>query len=116
MLTRRACRDQGRDRRGEVTLSRIETRAEVSEYSDQVSLVNPTRPAGARRRRLSQDEERAIAQLYAETSTPTAGIRARVGIGDTSVDRAVRRHRGTRRRGTGPSAQSQPRRTTASAA
>jgi transposase-like protein len=47
---------------------------------------------GSRRRRLSKDEVRDIARLYAETSTPASEIRERFGIGDSSLYRVVQRH------------------------
>jgi len=59
--------------------------------------------AKVRRRRLSQDDERAIARLYAETRTPTAEIRERFGIGESSLYRVVQRHGVALRGRTGPS-------------
>jgi transposase-like protein len=53
--------------------------------------ASATRPAGSRRRRLSPDEERDIARLYADTSTPTSAIRERFGIGESSLYRVVQR-------------------------
>jgi transposase-like protein len=41
------------------------------------------------RRRLSVDQQREIARLYAETSTPTSEIRKRFGIGESSLYRIV---------------------------
>jgi transposase-like protein len=56
------------------------------------ALASATRPAGSRRRRLSPDEERDIARLYADTSTSTSEIRERFGIGDSTLYRVVQRH------------------------
>ena len=97
-------------------MSIVETTEDGSADTGQQSLANTTRPAGSRRRRLTQDEERAIARLYAETSTPTAEIRERFGIGESSLYRVVQRHGVALRGRTGPSTQSQPPRTTTSAA
>jgi len=94
----------------------VETGVDGSADTDQESLANTTRQARSRRRRLSQDEERAIARLYAETSTPTADIRERFGIGESSLYRVVQRHGVALRGRTGSSTQSKPPRTTASAA
>jgi len=47
------------------------------------------KPGGSRRRRLSTDEGREIARLYAETNTLTSDIRARFGIGESSLYRIV---------------------------
>ena len=49
-------------------------------------------PVGSRRRRLSPDEKRDIARLYADTSMPTSDIRERFGIGESSLYRVVQRH------------------------
>jgi transposase-like protein len=80
-----------------------------------LSIVEPTehtyaenaqesraRPNGSRRRRLSEDEKREIARLYAQTSTPTSEIRDRFGIGDSSLYRIVQRE-GLALRGRTPS-------------
>jgi transposase-like protein len=45
-----------------------------------------------RRRRLSPDEQRKIARLYADSSTPTAEIRDRFGIGESSLYRVLQRY------------------------
>jgi transposase-like protein len=50
-----------------------------------------SRPALIRRARVSKDEEREIARLYAETATPISEIRERFGIGDGSLYRVLQR-------------------------
>jgi transposase-like protein len=45
----------------------------------------------SRRRRLTLDEEREIARLYAETGTSTSQICAQFGIGESSLYRVVQR-------------------------
>jgi transposase-like protein len=67
----------------ESNLSIVEPSAETAETA--------TRTAGSRRRRLNQDEEREIARLYGQTSTPTSEIRDKFGIGDSSLYRVVQR-------------------------
>ncbi len=57
----------------------------------QETRASGARSNGSRRRRLNQDEEREIARLYAETSTPTSEIRERFRIGDSSLYRVVQR-------------------------
>jgi transposase-like protein len=51
----------------------------------------PNRPDARRRPRLSKDEEREIARLYAENIMTTSQIREQFGIGDGSLYRAVQR-------------------------
>jgi transposase-like protein len=41
---------------------------------------------------LSPDEQREIARLYADSSTPTAEIRDRFGIGESTLYRVLQRH------------------------
>jgi hypothetical protein len=53
---------------------------------------------GARRQRLSLDEQREVARLYADTSISTAEIRAQFAIGESSLYRVVQRQ-GVRLRG-----------------
>jgi transposase-like protein len=66
--------------------------ADTSAESPTEARASATRPAGSRRRRLSPDEQRDIARLYADTSTPTSEIRERFGIGESSLYRVVQRH------------------------
>lgn len=56
------------------------------------------RPGGAPRGRLSPEQEREVARLYAEGSLPTSAIRQRFDIGESSLYRIVQRH-GLPRRG-----------------
>jgi transposase-like protein len=56
------------------------------------------RTRGSRRPKVSLDEEREIARLYADPSTPTSEIRARFGIGESSLYRIIQRQ-GTPLRG-----------------
>src|SRR5713226_6535379 len=65
---------------------------DTSAESPTEALPSAIRPAGSRRPRLSPDEERGIARLYADTSTPTSEIRERFGIGESSLYRVVQRH------------------------
>ena len=65
---------------------------DTSAESPSEALASATRPAGSRRRRLSPDEERDIARLYADTSMSTSEIRERFGIGESSLYRVVQRH------------------------
>ena len=62
----------------EPDLSTVENKEEGSADSAE----NP--PARSRRRRMSEDEAREIARLYAEDSASTAEIRQRFGIGESS--------------------------------
>ena len=49
------------------------------------------RSSGSRRRRLSPEEQREVARLYADGSLPTSQIRDRFGIGESSLYRIVQR-------------------------
>src|SRR6266487_1301570 len=44
------------------------------------------------RRKLSEDQEREVTRLYAETETPVSEISKRFGIGESSVYRVAQRH------------------------
>ncbi|HEX8968591.1 MAG TPA: helix-turn-helix domain-containing protein, partial [Chloroflexota bacterium] len=44
------------------------------------------------RRKLSDDQEREVTRLYAETETPVSEISKRFGIGESSVYRVAQRH------------------------
>jgi len=89
-------------------LSTVETGDDRSADSGQELPASTTRRDGSRRRRISQDEEREIARLYADNSTSTAEIRQRFGIGDSSLYRVVQRHGVALRGHTGLSTQSKP--------
>ena len=58
-----------------------------------------TERARQRRRRLTQDEQREIARLYAEPNASAHDIRERFGIGDSTLYRVLSRF-GVSRRGT----------------
>jgi len=73
-------------------LSIVNGSHDTSAESSTEALASATRPAGSRRRRLSPDEERDIARLYADTSMTTSEIRERFGIGESSLYRVVQRH------------------------
>src|SRR5919199_4452113 len=48
--------------------------------------------SGGTRRRLTSEQQREIARLYSETGTPTAEIRERFGIGESSLYRVLQKH------------------------
>ncbi len=73
-------------------MSTVETGEDRSAHSGQELPASTTRRGGSRRPRISHDEEREIARLYADNSTSTAEIRQRFGIGDSSLYRVVQRH------------------------
>ncbi len=73
-------------------MSIVDGSQDTSAVSPTEGLAGATRPAGSRRRRLSPDEERDIARLYADKSTSTSEIRERFGIGESSLYRVVQRH------------------------
>jgi transposase-like protein len=54
-------------------------------------LERTAEPERAARRRLSPGQQREIARLYAESTTPTSEIRERFGIGESSLYRIVQR-------------------------
>src|SRR5690242_18413444 len=49
------------------------------------------RASGVTRRRLTSEQQREIARLYGETGTPTAEIRERFGIGESSLYRVLQK-------------------------
>jgi transposase-like protein len=73
-------------------LSIVEGIQNTSAENASAIRASAVRPAGSRRRRLSPDEQRDIARLYANTSMPTSEIRERFGIGESSLYRVVQRH------------------------
>jgi len=73
-------------------LSTVEIGEDRSAESGKELPASTTRRGGARRRRITQGEEREIVRLYADNSTSTAEIRLRFGIGDSSLYRVVQRH------------------------
>jgi transposase-like protein len=72
-------------------LSIIEPVEDVSTEDAHETQGSKVKPGGSRRRRLTTDEGREIARLYAETDTPTSDIRDRFGIGESSLYRIVQR-------------------------
>jgi transposase-like protein len=72
-------------------LSIVEPVEDVSTEGAHETQGSKVKPGGSRRRRLSTDEGREIARLYAETNTLTSDIRARFGIGESSLYRIVQR-------------------------
>src|SRR6195256_4308740 len=48
--------------------------------------------AATTRRKLSDQQEREVTRLYAETETPVSEISKRFGIGESSVYRVAQRH------------------------
>jgi transposase-like protein len=64
---------------------------DVSAQTVQQSQPGDIRPARATRRRLSPEQQREVARLYAENTTPTSEIRKRFGIGESSLYRIVQR-------------------------
>jgi transposase-like protein len=54
-------------------------------------LERTAEPERATRRRLSPEQQREIARVYAESTTPTSEIRKRFGIGESSLYRIVQR-------------------------
>src|SRR6478609_5647962 len=44
------------------------------------------------RRKLTEDQEKEVTRLYAETETPVSEISKRFGIGESSVYRVAQRH------------------------
>jgi transposase-like protein len=72
-------------------LSIVEPVEDVSTEGAYEAQGSKVKPGGSRRRRLSTDEGREIARLYAETNTLTSDIRARFGIGESSLYRILQR-------------------------
>jgi hypothetical protein len=72
-------------------LSIVEPVKDVSTDGAHETQGSKVKPGGSRRRRLTTDEGREIARLYAETNTLTSDIRARFGIGESSLYRIVQR-------------------------
>jgi transposase-like protein len=68
------------------------------------------------RRKLSEDQEREVTRLYAETDTPVSEISKRFGIGESSVYRVAQRHGASLRGRTGAAAGGGARTTTTSGA
>ena len=73
------------------------TRAEPQEHGPAASMedtqtqASAARPTASPRRRLNPDQAGEVARLYAEGSVSTAEIRARFGIGESSLYRILQR-------------------------
>ena len=92
-------------RAGMLGCEQVQQTLPSDERENQLTIVGPTKDAlvegvqgvhastsrsdRRRRRRLSQAEALEIARLYAQTNTPTAEIRERFGIGDSSLYRIL---------------------------
>src|SRR5215471_8286849 len=59
--------------------------------TERAEVTTASNPVRSRRRRLDQDQQREVARLYAETSTPTAEIRKQFDIGESSLYRILER-------------------------
>src|ERR671932_269122 len=69
------------------------SRSKASESGDgQASRGGQGEGAAGTRRKLSEDQEREVTRLYAETQTPVPEISKRFGIGESSVYRVAQRH------------------------
>jgi transposase-like protein len=70
--------------------------AEADEAAESASMrrvgVEEARRGVLPRRKLSDEQEREVTRLYAETSTPTPEIARRFGIAESSVYRVSQRH------------------------
>jgi transposase-like protein len=70
-------------------LTVVEEVQDVSAANAQAPAVSAIKTLSSRRPRLSMDEKREIARLYADTSTSTSEICARLGIGESSLYRIL---------------------------
>jgi transposase-like protein len=70
-------------------LTVVEEVQDVSAPNAQAPEASDIKTRGSRRPRLSLEEKREIARLYADTSTSTSEICARLGIGESSLYRIV---------------------------
>jgi transposase-like protein len=73
-------------------LTVVEEVQNVSSANAQGPVASAIKTRGSRRPRLSLDEKREIARLYADTSTSTSEICAQLGIGESSLYRIVQLH------------------------
>jgi transposase-like protein len=64
---------------------------DISAQTAQPAQPGGIRPERATRRRLSPEQRREVARLYAEGALPTSEIRKRFGIGKSSLYRIVQR-------------------------
>jgi transposase-like protein len=95
-------------------LTVVEDGQDASSASAQDSAPGGATTRGSRRSRVSLDEQREIAGLYADASVPTSAIRARFGIGESSLYRILQREgvalRGHSGAATKPAPAAKPRR------
>jgi len=73
----------------EIQLTVVEDLRDVSAADAQAPVASIIKTRGSRRPRLSPEEKQEIARLYADTSTSTSEICARLGIGESSLYRIV---------------------------
>jgi transposase-like protein len=73
----------------ESQLTVVEEVHDVSAANAQAPVASIIKTRGSRRPRLSLEEKQEIARLYADTSTSTSEICARLGIGESSLYRIV---------------------------
>src|SRR5205807_679861 len=64
----------------------------LTETGSQGGSESQTGGGTGTRRKLSEDQEREVTRLYAETETPVSEISKRFGIGESSVYRVAQRH------------------------
>ena len=74
----------------QVSTTEPQDHGSVASTEDQQARA--ARPRGAQRRRLSPEQTGEVARLYAEGSMATSAIRARFGIGESSLYRILQRH------------------------
>jgi transposase-like protein len=72
-------------------VSTTEPQERGSTASTEDTQTRVARPTRAKRRRLSPEQAGEVARLYAEGSTATSAIRARFGIGESSLYRILQR-------------------------
>jgi hypothetical protein len=77
--------------RRRVQLTPREDGQDASSKGAQEAIAGGARTRGSRRPKVSLDEEREVARLYADASMPTSEIRARFGIGESSLYRIIQR-------------------------
>jgi transposase-like protein len=82
----------------EPLLTTLEDTQDVLSQSTQEPMIGSTGIRASRRPKVSPEDAREIARLYADTTISTAEIRARFGIGESSLYRVVQQQ-GTPLRG-----------------
>jgi transposase-like protein len=91
---------------GQATGRRAEANGMAESERAKQAEADETRRTSSAARKLKKDQEREIARLHAETSTPVSEIASRFGITESSVFQVAQRH-GAPLRG-GPPARAQP--------